>query len=65
MIKRLLLSVSLMLFGLSCAAAEDGTNTYEAGTHYALISPPVRTLDSDTIEVAEFFLVRLQPLLFL
>ncbi|MDG1944440.1 MAG: thiol:disulfide interchange protein DsbA/DsbL [Halioglobus sp.] len=55
MIKRLLLSVSLMLFGLSCAAAEDGTNTYEAGTHYALISPPVRTLDSDTIEVAEFF----------
>lgn len=55
MIKQLVLALSLMAFGLSCAAEDDTATTYEAGTHYELISPPVRSVDADKIEVAEFF----------
>jgi thiol:disulfide interchange protein DsbA len=35
--------------------AEDAATTYVAGTHYDLISPPVRSVSPDKIEVAEFF----------
>ena len=55
MIKRLLLSLSLLAFGLSCAAEEGSTPAYEAGKHYDVISPPVRAVDPGRIEVAEFF----------
>jgi thiol:disulfide interchange protein DsbA len=55
MIKRLLLSLPLLLLSLSCAAAEEPKETYIAGTHYDVISPVVRSADPDKIEVAEFF----------
>jgi thiol:disulfide interchange protein DsbA len=55
MIKRALLTLSLLVFGMSCIAAEDAPKTYVAGTDYDLISPPVRTVDPGKIEVAEFF----------
>ena len=55
MIKRLLLPLSLLLFSLSCSAAENATQNYVAGTHYDVISPAVRTNSADKIEVAEFF----------
>jgi thiol:disulfide interchange protein DsbA len=55
MIKRVLLTASLLLFGLSCVADEDAATTYVAGTDYELIVPPVRSVDSAKIEVAEFF----------
>ena len=55
MIKRLLLTLSLLAFGLSCSAAEDAANNFEAGTHYDLINPPVRAVNPNKIEVAEFF----------
>jgi thiol:disulfide interchange protein DsbA len=55
MIKCLLLSLSLVVFGISCAAAEDAAKTFVEGTDYDLISPPVHTLNSNKIEVAEFF----------
>jgi thiol:disulfide interchange protein DsbA len=55
MIKRLLLSLPLLLLSLSCAAAEEPKETYIAGTHYDVIAPVVRTADPDKIEVAEFF----------
>jgi thiol:disulfide interchange protein DsbA len=55
MIKRLLLSLSLLAFGLSCAAEEGSAPAYEAGKHYDVISPPVRAVDPSKIEVAEFF----------
>lgn len=54
MIKRVILTASLLLFGLGSVAQETET-TYVAGTDYDLISPPVRTLSPDEIEVAEFF----------
>ena len=55
MIRQALLTFSLLLFGLSCVAGDDAQETYVAGTHYDLIEPSVRPLDTDTIEVAEFF----------
>ncbi len=55
MIKQLLLTLSLLVFGLSCAVAEDAAKTYVAGTDYDLITPPVRAVDPGKIEVAEFF----------
>jgi protein dithiol oxidoreductase (disulfide-forming) len=55
MIKHLFLTLSLLVFGLSCAAAEDAVKTYVAGTDYDLITPPVRAVDPGKIEVAEFF----------
>ena len=55
MIKRALLTLSLLIFGMACIAAEDAPKTYVAGTDYDLISPPVRAVDPGKIEVAEFF----------
>ncbi len=55
MIKQLLLTLSLLVFGMSCVAAEDAAKTYVAGTDYDLITPPVRAVDPGKIEVAEFF----------
>jgi thiol:disulfide interchange protein DsbA len=55
MIKQLLLTLSLMAFGLSCSAGEEAAKTYVAGTDYDLITPPVRAVNPDKIEVAEFF----------
>lgn len=55
MINKLLLTLSLLVFGLSCSAAEDVAKTYVAGTDYDLITPPVRSVTPDKIEVAEFF----------
>ena len=55
MIKKILLTLSLLVFGLSYAVAEDATKTYLAGTDYDVIAPPVHTLNQDKIEVAEFF----------
>lgn len=55
MIRQFLLALSLLAFGLSCAAAEDTAKTYVEGTDYDLISPPVRAVDPSKIEVAEFF----------
>jgi thiol:disulfide interchange protein DsbA len=55
MIKRLLLALPLLIFGLSCSAAEDVAQNFVAGTHYDIISPPVRSTSPGKIEVAEFF----------
>jgi thiol:disulfide interchange protein DsbA len=55
MIKQVLLTVSLLVFGISCAVGEDAPVTYVVGTDYDLISPPVRAVDPGKIEVAEFF----------
>ncbi len=55
MIKQAMLALSLLVFGMSGAVGEDAANTYVAGTDYDVISPPVRTVDQDSIEVAEFF----------
>lgn len=55
MIKRLLLSLSLLVFVPVLACAEDTGETYVEGTHYDLVSPAVRTAEPDKIEVAEFF----------
>src|SRR5688572_5946134 len=55
MIKKVLLTLSLMVFRLSCMAGDDAAKTYVAGTDYDLISPPVRAIDPAKIEVAEFF----------
>lgn len=56
MIKKLLLTLTLVTFGISCAAEEGAAGkTFVEGTHYDVLVPPVRTLDQDTIEVAEYF----------
>ena len=56
MIKQLFLTLSLMAFGLSCAAEEAAIDaSYTAGTDYDVINPPVRAVSPDSIEVAEFF----------
>ena len=55
MIKRLLLSLSLLVVTPLIAVAEDAAQSYVEGTHYDLIAPAVRTADPDKIEVAEFF----------
>jgi thiol:disulfide interchange protein DsbA len=65
MIKKVLLALSLLAFGLTGVAAEDDAKTkaasadapkaYVAGTDYDVINPPVRSVDPATIEVAEFF----------
>ena len=55
MFKQLALTLSLLVFGLPCIAADDAVKTYVAGTDYDLITPPVRALDPGKIEVAEFF----------
>jgi thiol:disulfide interchange protein DsbA len=55
MFKQVLLTLSLLAFGLPCVAADDAVKTYVAGTDYDLITPPVRAVDPGKIEVAEFF----------
>lgn len=55
MIKRLLLSLSLLVVTPLIAVAEEAAQSYVEGTHYDLITPAVRTADPDKIEVAEFF----------
>lgn len=55
MIKRLLLSLSLLAFVPVLACAEEAGKAYVEGTDYDLISPVVRTANPDKIEVAEFF----------
>ncbi|MDG2273539.1 MAG: thiol:disulfide interchange protein DsbA/DsbL [Halioglobus sp.] len=55
MIKHVLLSLSLLAFGSIHAVAEDATGTYVAGVDYDLITPPVRVVDGDKIQVTEFF----------
>jgi thiol:disulfide interchange protein DsbA len=55
MFKQVLLTLSLLVFGLPCVAADDAVKTYVAGTDYDLITPPVRAVDPGKIEVAEFF----------
>ena len=55
MIKRLLLSLSLLVVTPLVVVAEDAGQNYVEGTSYDLITPAVRTADPDKIEVAEFF----------
>jgi len=56
MIKRLLLTLPLLVLSLSCAASEEpAALEYEAGKHYDVISPAVRTSNPDKITVTEFF----------
>jgi len=57
MIKRLLLTLPLLLLSLSCAAEEpvQSSPSYVAGEHYDVVSPAVRTNNPDKITVAEFF----------
>ena len=55
MIKRLLLSLSLLVFVPLLALAEDTAPDYIEGTHYDLITPAVRTANPDKIGVSEFF----------
>ena len=55
MIKQVLLTLSLIAFGMSCAVGDETATTYEAGKDYDVINPPVRAVDSDKIEVSEFF----------
>ncbi len=56
MIKRLLLTLPLLVFSLSCAAAEEPAPAqFVAGKHYDVITPAVRTSNPDKITVTEFF----------
>jgi thiol:disulfide interchange protein DsbA len=55
MIKKVLLSLCVLAFGLTCLAADEAVKTYVEGTDYDLIAPPVRAVDPGKIEVAEFF----------
>ncbi|NND67324.1 MAG: thiol:disulfide interchange protein DsbA/DsbL [Halioglobus sp.] len=55
MINRLLLVLPLLLFGLSCSAADEAKQEFVAGVHYDVITPATWTADSSKIELAEFF----------
>ena len=55
MFKRLLLSLSLIIFIPLAAAAQEDAKSYVEGTHYDLIVPSVLTADAARIEVVEFF----------
>jgi thiol:disulfide interchange protein DsbA len=55
MIKRLLLSLSLLVVTPLVVVAEDAAQNYVEGTNYDLITPAVRTADPDKVEVVEFF----------
>lgn len=50
MIKKLLATVAMTL-----AATSGWAQEYEAGTHYDVITPAIRTTAGDKIEVVEFF----------
>lgn len=54
MLKRFFLTLSLTFLAplLACAQAAD---SYQAGEHYDVISPAIRTASPGKIEVAEFF----------
>lgn len=54
MFKRVLLTLSLTVLAPLLACAQEVTS-YEAGKHYDVISPAIRTANPDKIEVAEFF----------
>lgn len=54
MFKRVLLTLSLVVLAPLVACAQEETN-FEAGKHYDVISPAIRTANPDKIEVAEFF----------
>ena len=53
MMKSFFASLGIVLLLPALTAAQGGG--YEEGTHYDVISPPVRTRASDKIEVVEFF----------
>ena len=53
--KKLLLSLSLLVFAPLLACAQATGETYIEGENYDLITPPVRTADPDKVEVVEFF----------
>ncbi len=53
--KSLLLSLSLLMFAPFLAIAQEPGTVYAEGENYDLISPPVRTVHADKIEVVEFF----------
>jgi thiol:disulfide interchange protein DsbA len=54
-LKKLLLSLSLLVFAPLLACAQTTGETYIEGENYDLITPPVRTADPDKVEVVEFF----------
>ncbi len=54
MLKRALLTLSLVFMAPLLACAQ-GTTSFEAGKHYQVISPAIRTADPSKFEVAEFF----------
>lgn len=54
MLKRVLLTLSLAVFAPLLACAQESTS-FEAGKHYDVISPAIRTASPGKIEVAEFF----------
>jgi thiol:disulfide interchange protein DsbA len=54
MLKRAFLTLSLILLAPILACAQ-GDESYEAGKHYDVISPAIRTASPGKIEVAEFF----------
>ena len=54
MFKRLLMTLSVTVLVPLMACAQEVTN-YQAGKHYDVISPAIRTADPDKIEVGEFF----------
>lgn len=56
MIRGLLLTLTMMVFSLSCTAADEpAPSQYVAGVHYDLITPNTWTADPESIELAEFF----------
>lgn len=54
-LKKLLLSLSLLVFVPLLAIAQAPQKTYVEGEEYTRISPAVRTANPDKIEVVEFF----------
>ena len=55
MIKRFLLTLSLLVLAPLYACAQDEPKEFVEGEHYDVVSPAVRTADPNKIEVAEFF----------
>jgi thiol:disulfide interchange protein DsbA len=55
MIRKLLLSLCLVVAAPLASFAADGAGNYVEGTDYDLITPALRTANPDKIEVVEFF----------
>lgn len=55
MLKRQFLSLLVLLALPLAACAQGGGEEYVEGTHYEVISTPIRTADPSKIEVTEFF----------